>query len=64
MLLPPQIESERFGEGARGRSSQTWEWIPLRDQIDLTSFVVAGRGDRTCAGMPELRYGAEQSPTD
>jgi transposase len=43
-------------------------WIMLRDQIDYNEFCRRGQmrqknGD-ACAGMPETRYGAEQSPAD
>ncbi len=43
-------------------------WIMLRDQIGYNEFCRRGQmrqknGD-ACAGMPETRYGAEQSPAD
>jgi transposase len=43
-------------------------WIMLRDQIDYHEFCRRGQmrqknGD-ACAGMPETRYGAKQSPAD
>ncbi len=43
-------------------------WIMLREEIDYHEFRRRGQMRRktggACAGMPELRYGAEQSPTD
>ena len=43
-------------------------WIMLREEIDYHEFRRRGQIRRktggACAGMPELRYGAEQSPTD
>jgi len=43
-------------------------WILLRDQIDYNEFCRRGQRRQkyggACAGMPELRYGAEQSPSD
>jgi transposase len=43
-------------------------WILLRDQIDYHEFCRRGqmrqKSGGACAGMPELRYGAKQSPTD
>jgi transposase len=43
-------------------------WIMLRDEIDYHEFCRRGqmcqRSGEACAGMPELRYGAKQSPTD
>jgi transposase len=43
-------------------------WIMLRDQIDYHEFCRRGqmrqKNGSACAGMPELRYGAAQSPTD
>jgi hypothetical protein len=43
-------------------------WIMLREEIDYHEFRRCGQMRREtggpCAGMPELRYGAEQSPTD
>jgi hypothetical protein len=43
-------------------------WSMLRDQIDYNEFCRRGQmrqknGD-ACAGMPETRYGAEQSPAE
>jgi transposase len=43
-------------------------WIMLRDQIDYNEFCRRGqlrqKNGGACAGMPESRYGAEQSPAD
>ena len=43
-------------------------WIMLREEIDYHEFRRRGQMRRktggVCAGMPELRYGAKQSPTD
>jgi len=43
-------------------------WIMLRDGIDYHEFCRRGqmcqKSGEACAGMPEMRYGAEQSPSD
>ena len=43
-------------------------WIMLRDQIDYNEFCRRGqvrqKNGGACAGMPETRYGAKQSPAD
>jgi hypothetical protein len=43
-------------------------WIMLRDHIDYDEFGRRGpqcqRNGGACAGMPEPRYGAKQSPSD
>ncbi len=43
-------------------------WIMLRDGIDYQEFCRRGqmrqKNGEACVGMPEMRYGAEQSPTE